>query len=402
MPNASRKNLLELCPSREGRSNTAPEHAGLLLDRYLVEHTNENSGIRALQDSAVGIPASPVYKEAFRRWKAAMESLGYLLIPGELASALAIGMGGESVSEVGITLQHTYGVPYIPGTGIKGLCHSVALESTQIRDGQSESDLSLEAVTYLFGSTEVAGTCVFADAWYDPDSVAGKPLTRDTITVHHQKYYGSHGRQEVPSDFDDPNPVSFVSVRAKTRFLFAIRPPEGWGEYVAGMLKWALDHRGIGGKKNAGYGYFAFGTSLSGSGDSVGSPQESAQQGQSTKRGTESIAKSDGKSDNKSDQKSDEKSETKVASPLLSLPERFTVQNVTLKLVNPSSGELHIECLVGGISLRAVAIADRSQEIRRGLSDALKEQLKKKKQLVCKSAEIQRKGERFEILSVLA
>lgn len=380
MPDAVRNSLSHLCPDGRERLRIAPEHAGLLLDRYLHEHTSDNSTVRVLQDEAVRIPASDVYVDAFRRWQSVMESLGYLLVPGVLASPLALGMGGESVSEVGITLQHTYGVPYIPGTAIKGLSHSVALESTKLREGQTEPDLSLEAVTYLFGTTALAGTCVFADAWYDPTSVSGKPLYRDTVTVHHQKYYGSHGRNQVPSDFDDPNPVSFLCVRAQARFLFAIRPPEGWGDYVQAMLQWALDHRGIGGKKNAGYGYFDFGTGLNGSVKGGSSEQKAERKDESAK--------------------GNRQPEPKVVSPLLSLPERFSVENVTLQLINPSSGELQIQCVVNGISLRAIAITERSLEIRRALPDALKDRLKKKKQLACLSAEIQRVGERFEILSV--
>lgn len=112
----------------------------------------------------------------------------------------------------------------------------------------------------IFGSDDdhdpAAGYVTFWDGWLVPDSTA-RPLRRDVITVHHPRYYASHGTAAAPTDFDDPNPVVFLSVRPVARFTVATSCAES--EAVARRAlqpaRWALKHLGIGGKTNAGYGY---------------------------------------------------------------------------------------------------------------------------------------------------
>lgn len=118
-----------------------------------------------------------------------------------------------------------------------------------------EGKISQEQFDALFGNTSSASYFVFYDAWYDPASVDRKPFHRDVITVHHPKYYQSGNTW--PTDFDDPTPVPFLVVKPRTQFLFAIQAPdEKWGKFVESLLNWCLQNLGIGGKTNAGYGYF--------------------------------------------------------------------------------------------------------------------------------------------------
>lgn len=76
------------------------------------------------------------------------------------------------------------------------------------------------------------------------------------MTVHHPGYYQGRG-QSWPTDFDDPNPVPFVVVRPRARFLFALSASSAeWRDYAVRLLQWGLVHLGVGAKTNAGYGYF--------------------------------------------------------------------------------------------------------------------------------------------------
>jgi len=52
--------------------------------------------------------------------------------------------------------------------------------------------------------------------------------------------------------------IPFLVVKPGAEFLFAITAPnEEWGNFTIELLKWCLQNIGIGGKTNAGYGYFA-------------------------------------------------------------------------------------------------------------------------------------------------
>jgi CRISPR-associated protein Cmr6 len=80
------------------------------------------------------------------------------------------------------------------------------------------------------------------------------------LTVHHKSYYDAGGRvaqgrpEPWPNDYDDPNPVAFMTVHPRARFLVAV---SGGGEetaLAAHILKQAIEEWGVGGKTSLGYG----------------------------------------------------------------------------------------------------------------------------------------------------
>jgi hypothetical protein len=82
----------------------------------------------------------------------------------------------------------------------------------------------------------------------------------DVMTPHHQKYYGEPqgSNEHPPTDFDDPVPVSFLSVVGD--FLVALsgdvsgEAGQQWADLTFQLLSCALKDWGIGGKTNSGYG----------------------------------------------------------------------------------------------------------------------------------------------------
>jgi len=240
-------------------------NAGLALDRYLQAHKpidkkerddlvkqHKTTYEEELLDSVVRVEASSVYEAAFQHWKAWLIANGCQTLEATLASSLAVGLGNESPLEVGLTVDHTYGMPFIPGSAIKGMCRRGALKLRE------ENKIDEQQFIALFGGEKSVSAFVFWDAWYNPESpndARGKPFHRDVITVHHLKYY--QGGDAWPTDFDDPTPVPFLVVRPGARFLFAISSPNNsWGDFAKHLLEWCLQNLGIGGKTNAGYGYF--------------------------------------------------------------------------------------------------------------------------------------------------
>lgn len=221
-----------------------PNHAGLALYRYLKEHDASKQAARALLDAIAARPIAEVYKSAFERWKAALS--GAVFLEATTRTPLAIGLGNASPIENGLSIHHTYGTPYLPGSALKGLMARAARHY-----GLDEHQQEI-----LLGTTQKAAHLVYWDGWLDPSS--RQPFQKDVITVHHPDYYSSG--QRWPTDFDDPNPVGFLSVKPGTKFCLALSSSSDnatdWLYTAAEILRWGLEHLGLGGKTNAGYGYF--------------------------------------------------------------------------------------------------------------------------------------------------
>lgn len=225
----------------EGKDRLTSPHKGLLLDKYVPLDSSEKGHAPALRLIASIPSSSPPYVLAFTRWKELTSGMANLT--GTIRGRMALGLGIESVLEIGCRLHSTYGVPVIPGSSLKGALRAYL-----------ESDARYTAAAkFLFGELEGAGFADVYDGWWDP-SGNNSGLAPDVITVHHQKYYAG---KAAPVDFESPVPVPFLTVTGK--FYFAIRTPnESWDRFVTGALKELLEKRGIGAKRSSGYGRFKF------------------------------------------------------------------------------------------------------------------------------------------------
>lgn len=249
-------------------------HAGLWLDKFLINQSTEANvkgrlnrnrpltpKARLIEDVAA-IPVVPAYAKFFMRWQAGLKNLEAKIGTATIQGRMAVGMGDESVLETSVKLHRTYGVPYIPGSALKGLAASYARN----RIGGAWA-MGIEAYNIVFGKMEEAGYVIFHDALYVPGSgptgFAGRPLHADVITVHHKDYYGNKCMKDAegnetliaPADWDDPNPVPFLS--ATGDYLVAVSAISGCDEWIKRtweILKRALREEGIGAKTSSGYG----------------------------------------------------------------------------------------------------------------------------------------------------
>jgi len=287
-------------------------NASLLYDKYLeeVEGSGEKRNQRALMESvektlreAASVrDAALIYRKAYEWRKKVLPKVGCETQVFKVKGRIAVGLGSESAFEVGFRFLKPYGMPYIPGTALKGLaahyCHCVwgeqdkrfrqegeyykfmfgsSEETRKKSDARKKSDEGEESCT------KEAGHLVFYDAWIELPNVSGKeetgmdvkekksPVSLDVVCSHHQEYYtGSdkdNGRRP-PADFDSPNPVHFLS--ASGRFLIGVScrlsrdpsmPSEGaqkeareWAKLGMSLLEDALSEWGIGAKTAVGYG----------------------------------------------------------------------------------------------------------------------------------------------------
>ncbi len=248
---------------RDIREEILPAHvrsakatnAGLWLDKYIVkQQRDETTSRRDLVGEVSELPIPEVYNAFFDRWKTVLAMCNVQTREARTKGRTIVGLGNESVLETSISLHRTYGVPYIPGSALKGLAASY----TRLYLSEDEH-WKKEGAYYkvIFGNTNDAGYMTFFDALYVPGTgYRGKALYPDVITVHHPDYYQDK-KDAAPTDRDNPNPVPFLS--GTGTYLVALAAPDfsqpnAWIAITFDILGRALKTLGIGAKTSSGYG----------------------------------------------------------------------------------------------------------------------------------------------------
>lgn len=201
---------------------------------------------------------------------------------------IAVGLGDQGATEIGITLHGTYGWPVIPGSSLKGIVRHWALDRITYQDfkGYGIDPFTRHDVIGLLGAAkrakgdergdqegdrgsdddvEMVGSVTFIDAI--PGAGADVAVVIDVVTPHHGEYYRRHatetarergGPTEPPAGVRNPVPAGFLTIGGGGGPLFAgLVGPKADVARVAEWLAKAVDDGGIGGKTAAGYGYAA-------------------------------------------------------------------------------------------------------------------------------------------------
>lgn len=234
-------------------------HTGLWLDKFLDKKgdkdvTAKSALVKEVIDKSSSQELQNLYRKFFARWKQTLKDYGVEdenTRQAKVSGRMVIGLGSESVLENSIALHHTYSVPYIPGSALKGLARHYAkhvdgwtIDHTQIVFGNDKRDEKASA-----------GYIKFFDALYiPPQSGTEQFLHADVMTVHHADYYMNSN--VPPSDWDDPTPIPFIS--ATGTYLLALAGPSNWIEATFKLLELALKEEGIGAKTSSGYGRMTF------------------------------------------------------------------------------------------------------------------------------------------------
>lgn len=230
----------------------------------------------------------------------------------ETAERLVAGLGASHVLETAITLQRNTGLPYLPGSSVKGLARAWGLieiaaqlgitlddrvkhsggdpepllnvladllmsepaetllpAMRKLRDVSEDAEAYVQWFRLIFGWQGEAGAIAFTDAIYAGNIAPG--YTADVMTPHYVDYYTENGGQP-PSEDDNPNPVSFIALESKQTFAFGLLPRAGAFtafesaeraerrttalDVTTDWLTKGLTQLGIGSKTAAGYGFF--------------------------------------------------------------------------------------------------------------------------------------------------
>jgi CRISPR-associated protein Cmr6 len=232
------------------------QNLGLILDKYPETQVPGNSQAKSTWLREIHPDQhmdSKLAQSAYNRWLRMTQAVGATLFSGTTDWRMVVGLGGETILETDLTLHHLYGIPFVPGSALKGLTRSYV--TTEVKEYQSNKiDDDNADIKRIFGSQEYAGTVIFFDAM----PVNGETnIELDIMNPHYPDYYG---KGQAPTNDQNPSPITFLTV-ANTTFMFALAPrrPKKDQDDVERVKTWlqeALKSYGVGGKTSAGYGYF--------------------------------------------------------------------------------------------------------------------------------------------------
>jgi len=228
-------------------------HAGLLMQRGLTKWDKDDKKAKAdLIQKIAKIPApkkDSLYALAFTRWvQATSDTCRFATLAAGISGRLYTGLNSAGVLETGISTHHTYGMPLIAGSSVKGIARSHA----------ESLGLDKAHLTVLFGDDSdsgslKAGALVWHDAWFIPANTP--PFAAEIITTHHQDYY--NGKQLEADEMESPIPNQQIATQGNFYFVIESAPgAQAWAAYAQNLLFQALQTQGAGSKTASGYGYF--------------------------------------------------------------------------------------------------------------------------------------------------
>ncbi len=251
------------------------KNLSLLLDKYIPivalgndkERGKKGIWLRdTLEENHVN---TKLAEQAYQRWYALTSATGSTLFTAKTDWRMVVGLGGESVLETDLTLHSLYGMPYIPGSALKGLARAyvtqeksayyiAASDDTQKMVPSKDDEHDHEDIKRIFGTQEKAGTVIFFDAM---PLNGNARFELDIMNPHYPDYYQTlqQDKPKPPTNDQSPIPIPFITV-ANTTFAFAVAAVNSrHTNDVALVREWlqeALEKYGVGGKTSAGYGYF--------------------------------------------------------------------------------------------------------------------------------------------------
>lgn len=196
------------------------------------------------------------YKLFLESYMAAAVSL-YGCEPFTLKSdwRIALGMGNASVYENGFTFHPTFGIPYLPGSSLKGMTRHWAMavgkpEKTIKEIFGHENDVNVQSEEFR------QGQIIFFDAL--PTDVSQNMVQPDIMNNHYPDYYEGN---KYPADWLSPRPIFFLTMK-DISFQFCLgythhgdsSDSKALLQMAQEWLTNALEESGVGAKTAVGYG----------------------------------------------------------------------------------------------------------------------------------------------------
>lgn len=244
---------------RHGFADCPPGHRfNLYFPNWRDDWSNDKNGKAAAIRHCASLPdsARKTLAAIVVRQRTLAEAAGALVLEARSLSPFATGLGLEHPVENGFAFLSPYGLPYLAGSGVKGVFRRAAEELAR----DENAPLTLADVDALFGPQDtddaVRGALTFWDVF--PQFEA---MSVEIMTPHHGSYYQNQNGG-TPNDAGQPNPIPFLAVPPGAKFLFVVSCDERrtgelasrWRDIVIEIFRHACDWRGFGAKTAVGYG----------------------------------------------------------------------------------------------------------------------------------------------------
>lgn len=234
-------------------------NSGLWYDKFCDEWQSDWQGLgktgkKDWIDETAGRNAgnSCLLKESHLRRQRLVKAASGSLMSMKTSSVFVSGLGRSHPVENGFTWHQTLGVPYLPGSSVKGV----------VRAWAYWCKVNCENVIRIFGPRDEndnkhVGSVIFLDA-IPTATVLLKP---EILTPHYGPWY--QNSNTPPGDWHDPIPISFLAVKEGQLFDFGVMPANPSAEQdkedcktVCEWLIQALEDSGAGAKTSNGFGRF--------------------------------------------------------------------------------------------------------------------------------------------------
>ncbi|MDQ7017079.1 MAG: type III-B CRISPR module RAMP protein Cmr6 [Gammaproteobacteria bacterium] len=174
------------------------------------------------------------------------------------------GLGNEHPLENGFAFLNPYGLPYLAGSGVKGVLRQAARELAGLGEYEWDIDSKWDQARMdaLFGKEDSNNAQRGALQFWDVIPEMGR-LQVEVMTPHQGHYYKD---ADQPHDSGQPIPINFVTVPAKTDFVFHVVCDETllhrvtpcllqeWQTLLEEAFEHAFEWLGFGAKTAVGYG----------------------------------------------------------------------------------------------------------------------------------------------------
>ena len=194
----------------------------------------------------------------------------------QLEGRLAINLADSLIQNAGICLDRLFGLPFISGSAIKGVCRHVALEELKSARPEVQQQL-FDCFRAVFGTTDNDFTkgelrsfrsLLSSRAENQRGAVSFLPaypvnearVVVDLTNVHYPDYYRSGRTEDLSKERPQPNPFPAVEVGAQFAFCLVQNGINKDPELLAATTRWletALTIAGLGAKTASGYGWFS-------------------------------------------------------------------------------------------------------------------------------------------------
>ncbi len=265
------------------------------VDREIVEVTkkaatlndSDITAMRALAARQQRLAASPAF------------SAHMLILCATATAPFTTGLGNEHPLENGFAFLTPYGLPYLAGSGVKGVLRQAARELAEEQwgdtrgwskekkytvtiDDESKKTACLSMFDVLFGYEADSGETLHIsgvlDFWDVIPQIKGNALAVEVMTPHQGHYYQQKndrksGSSTTPHDSGQPNPITFLTVPPGSAMNFYVRCDEArlatlaqelmektengephWKTLLTAAFEHAFEWLGFGAKTAVGYG----------------------------------------------------------------------------------------------------------------------------------------------------